>query len=332
MRTLFDAVANIADDISGRSRVLGRTLTIDPAAILTRDLKLRLQRPGYSPNGTCQLVEASNGWIAINLARDDDAASVAAWLGCDEDIDPWRAIATLVPQRSVGTLLDSAMLLSLPVAAVGESHSECAVRHHYLCPTRRCDNGPATVLDISTLWAGPLCAGLLAKAGADVIRLENSARPDPTPHSSPVLDRWINGSKRGVKADFSQPADRAMLFDIAANTDVLVTSARPRGLASLGLTPELLFAANPRLIWVAITAHGWEGGAGTRIGFGDDCAAAGGLLDLSGSHPGFAGDALADPLTGLLAAGVVFDILASGQGGLIDIALARSAGQVAAML
>jgi hypothetical protein len=329
---LREAVASIAADFAERSCCLGRAVQLDPDSILSRDIPRSARLPGRSVNGSCQLVQARDGWIALNLARPEDAASVAAWLECDIEADPWPAAAEIAPQRSVAHLLDRAMLLSLPVAMVGEAHGAAAVRHHNLSGARRAADQPLAVLDIATLWAGPLCAGLLAEAGADVTRIDNRARPDPTAAHTPALDRRINGGKRRCTADLSRPAGRAMLLDMAASADVLVTSARARGLASLGLTPELVFAANPGLIWVAITAHGWDGAAGTRVGFGDDCAAAGGLIDDSASTPAFIGDALADPLTGLLAASAVFDMVAAGTGGLIDIALARSAGQVAAML
>ena len=67
-----------------------------------------------------------------------------------------------------------------------------------------------------------------------------------------------------------------------------------------------------------------------RVGFGDDCAAAGGLVAWHGGHPRFIGDALADPLTGLRAARLALEYLAAGPCGLIDVALAATAADVAA--
>ena len=77
-------------------------------------------------------------------------------------------------------------------------------------------------------------------------------------------------------------------------------------------------------MWIAITAHGWHT---DRVGFGDDCAVAGGLL---GEGPCFLGDALADPLTGLEAALAALDHQARGERGLIDQPLARVAASYAA--
>lgn len=55
-------------------------------------------------------------------------------------------------------------------------------------------------------------------------------------------------------------------------------------------------AVQSGLVWAAITAHGW---AEDRVGFGDDCAAAGGLASWVDGEQRLVGDALADPLTGL---------------------------------
>ena len=77
----------------------------------------------------------------------------------------------------------------------------------------------------------------------------------------------------------------------------------------------------PHLAWVTITAHGFTGEGAGRVGFGDDCAVAGGLVRWEAGKPRFLGDALADPLTGLDAATRVL----AGERGLIDMAMARVA-------
>ena len=79
---------------------------------------------------------------------------------------------------------------------------------------------------------------------------------------------------------------------------------------------------------MAITAHGFAGPGATRVGFGDDCAAAGGLVRWEDGAPRFLGDALADPLTGLEAALAVL----AGQRGLVDMAMARVAAHYAGLL
>ena len=87
--------------------------------------------------------------------------------------------------------------------------------------------------------------------------------------------------------------------------------------------------ANPSLIWAAITAHGWHGPGAQRVGFGDDCAVAGRLVDWQDGAPQFMGDALADPLTGVEAA---LAVCGAQDGGLIDLAMAQIAAGYAARI
>jgi len=80
--------------------------------------------------------------------------------------------------------------------------------------------------------------------------------------------------------------------------DIVIESSRPRALARFGLDAAAAVAAGTT--WVSITAYGR---AVDRVGFGDDVAAGSGLVAVDGDgHPVFAGDAIADPLTGLTAA------------------------------
>jgi CoA-transferase family III len=297
-------------------------LDIDPRALLERDLPL--SAPGrWSANRHCWLVRASDHWLAVNLAREEDRAALPAWLRCDDERPSIGAMATMIAEQSAGALLEQAVLLGLPVAIVGETVPVAQVSAEALQAARQPPRG-LKVLDMSALWAGPLCGALLADAGMAVTRLEFATRPDPTRTATPQLDQRLNGRKQR----FTIP-DIDTLQDAFTQADIVITSARPHALARLGLAPDVLLARHPRLIWVAITAHGFHGEQGLRAGFGDDCAAAGGLIHWQSGEPHFLGDALADPLTGLRAARRVFDHLARGTSGLIDAALAATAADFA---
>lgn len=296
------------------SRLTG--LGLGARELLARDAPGGLAAPGrFSANRHCGLLQVRDGWVALNLARADDVELIMAL--ADDAHDPWDAAARLAAQDDAAAFRDRAIEWQLPVALPGEAAPLDLVP---LSPVRV----PARVLDMSALWAGPLCAGLLARMGAQVLRIESLGRPDPTAQGSPGLDARINGGKQRLALDLRDADGRRRLFDEVARADVLVTSARPAALARLGLQPDRF----PHLTWVAITAHGFSGDAAMRVGFGDDCAVAGGLLDRSRAEPGFRGDALADPLTGLEAARAVL----AGHCGLIDMAMARVAASYAAML
>lgn len=296
---------------------------VDMATLLRRDAGLGLRPPGpVSPNGHCRLVRAADGWLAVNLARADDHDTVPAWLETEPDGDAWSQVERVLPGWSVADALDRARLLHLPVAGVGETRATWPdLRLRWPGTGRIC-----RVVDLSALWAGPLAGGLLAAAGATVTKVESPGRPDPTSARTPQLDHWLNGRKQRRTMALADPA----LRDLIADSDVLITSARPRALVRAGLTPAALFMRNPHLLWIAITAHGWTGPGAERVGFGDDCAAAGGLLAWDGPTPRFLGDALADPCTGLIAAVAALETAKAGHAGLLDVSLAASAAWVAA--
>ena len=80
-------------------------------------------------------------------------------------------------------------------------------------------------------------------------------------------------------------------------------------------------------VWVSITGYGRSEDAAHRVAFGDDAAAAGGLVVWSGDEPMFCADAVADPLSGLAAADACLDALGSGGRWLLDVSMAAvSAG------
>ncbi|NML06490.1 CoA transferase [Sphingomonas sp. G-3-2-10] len=306
-------------------------LRIDPLPLLDRSADLALAQPGrISANGHCRLIRTANGWIAANLPREDDLASVPAWIGCDPGEEPWPAIERLAAGLPSEALVDQAILLGLAVARLGETRAPSPDPPiHLQAPAPGRSIRRARVIDLSSLWAGPLCGGLLAMGGAQVTKIESRTRPDPVRTATPLHDARLNGAKQRQSIDFANPAALAALRDEIVTADILVTSARPRALAALGLEPEALLAANPSLVWIAITGHGWSGDEAARIGFGDDAAVAGGLVDRDADGaPRFLGDAVADPLTGLAAAARCIDMLNQGEAGLVDAALARTAAGV----
>ena len=322
MSALLEAIRDTAAQFEAVARGLGRTVSVDPAELLERDAALGLTPPGlWSPNRHCRMVKAQDGWLAVSLAREDDILAVPAWTGCALDYDPWDAVRAYLARTHCAVGLDAAHLLHLPVAQLCEAG---ATQQPRLSPVHRAERVLKAV-DLSALWAGPLCGGLLASAGVQVTRIESPTRPDPTPVTAPALHHRLNSQKQCMTLALDDP----FLADLIAKADILITSGRPHALARHGLSEAALFAHNPALIWVAITAHGWHGAAAMRTGFGDDCAAAGGLVAWQHNAPHFMGDALADPLTGLEAALAVARAVETGEAGLIDTALAPTAAQYA---
>lgn len=313
-------------DVAALSSRVGQR--VDPAAlgVLDRARHLPLAPPDLtSPNGACRMVRAADGWLAVNLARADDVDLLPAWLETEVGAEAWPSVERGVAGRRRAELLARAALLGLPVSGVGEvacGDRAAAVRPR---PGQRARAKPLKVVDLSALWAGPLCGAVLAAGGAEVVKVESSRRPDPTRRHTPGFFHALNGQKADLVLDLTAPDDQGRLRDLIRAADVLITSCRPRALPSLGLDEDDVFAAAPGLVWVAVAGYGWTGEGSGRVAFGDDAAAAGGLVSWREGVPRFLGDALADPVSGLMAAAAAIGALASGRGGLVDVAMARCA-------
>jgi hypothetical protein len=332
MSPIGATLASQAAQIRQLTGELGKPVDVRTLGILDRRGLLALHPPGLaSPNRACRMFRAADDWLALNLARDDDRELVAAWLQREAADDPWETIQRAARTRPAAELLADAILLGLPAGRVGEitaPNPDAPIAMG--APGRRRQEEAPRVVDMSALWAGPMCGAILAEAGADVAKVESTRRPDPTRTATPTFFQRLNGRKRDMPLDLGAPEGQARLRDEILDADVLITSARPRAFASLGLSPEDIFRANPALTWMAITGYGWTGEAASRVAFGDDAAAAGGLVRWTrAGAPRFLGDALADPVTGLAAALGALKALAAGGGVLVDVSLARSAAGAA---
>jgi crotonobetainyl-CoA:carnitine CoA-transferase CaiB-like acyl-CoA transferase len=188
------------------------------------------------------------------------------------------------------------------------------------------------VLDLSSLWAGPLCAQLLGLAGARVVKVESAARPDGARAGNAAFFALLNAGKESAALDLGSPSGRDRLRRLVARADVVVESARPRALRQMGFEAEWLVAEQPGLVWVAISGHGRrEPGAGF-VAYGDDAGVAAGLARAIGDPEGtplFCGDAIADPLAGLHAAAAALTAFRAGEALLLDVSLRDVAAHAA---
>lgn len=308
----------------------GRALDIDGPALLGERAALAgLRRRGdVSPGGGCRLLRCADDWIALSLARPDDARALPAWLesGPLGEADPWPAVRAGLAQRTAADLVARARWLGLAVAAVrGDPPApprwlRVAARGTPSPPAAREDRAPR-VLDLGTLWAAPLCTHLLERAGARVAKVESAARPDGARRGNGAFFHLLNAGKRSVALDLGTRSGRDRLRGLIERADVVVESARPRALAQLGLDAVDLVAARPGLTWLCLTGHGRDDPAPGRVAFGDDAGVAAGLTRDLGEPPLFCADAIADPLAGLHAAVAVWASWRAGGGHLLDVPL-----------
>jgi hypothetical protein len=340
-RALVTGVGDWADQLLGLSTELGRPVRVDPLWLLAERAALTgLTRSGAtSCGGGTRLLAAADGWLAVSLARADDWALTAAWLERDRPAaeGAWDEVADRVRGQRRQELQRRGELLGLPISVPGErrwsgGEIEASGPIHGI-QTTQVGSGPPltslsslTVLDLSSLWAGPLASRLLGAAGARVVKVESTTRPDGARGGAPAFFGLLNGGKESVALALATAAGRRQLAELVGRADVVITASRPRALDQLGLTlSELVAGGRPRL-WLSITGYGTAGDSGHRVGFGDDAAAAGGLLAGDDLGPCFCGDAIADPLSGLASALAVLAALAEGGSWVIDASMADIAG------
>jgi hypothetical protein len=313
-----------------RANVLARAeqITADAATLLTgRAALLGLTRGGrVSAGGGTRLLAARDGWCAFTLSRPDDVAAVPALLQADEvPADPWPTLQHWVVARPVSAIIERAGLLDIPAAALGETAATGPRIRRIGSAAAACGSAGLLVADLSSMWAGPLCGHLLARAGATVVKVESPRRPDGTRAGDRAFFDWINGEKLSYCVDFDSQANE--LRELLSVADIVIEGSRPAALARRRLGPHDV-AARAGRIWLRI--NGFDGDSG-RPAFGDDAAVAGGLVGGSTEAPVFCGDAIADPLTGLEAALAVTESLGRAGGELIEVSMAAVAATYAAL-
>ena len=199
-------------------------------------------------------------------------------------------------------------------------------------------SGPLTgirVLDLATVIAGPGAARYLADYGADVLKVErpgtgDSTRgmgmPDPRDGTS-LYWKLVSRNKRCVTIDLKSDEGRATVLRLAADAHVVIENFRPGTLERLGLGPEELLAANPRLVITRVTGFGQDGPYAGRPGFATIAEAMSGFADLNGEADGgpiLPPIALTDEVTALAAAFATMTALWSGVGQVVDVNLLES--------
>lgn len=269
----------------------------------------------------CRAVRARDGWFALSLARPIDLETVPALI-CGSTTNEWISIDTWARRQSTDDAVNRCRLFGMPAAAIGSVRTDelMTIESAGVAHTRELKG--LRVIDLSTLWAGPLCGNLLQTAGAEVIRVESSQRPDGSREGVVAFDDLLHCGQASVTFD---PNALEFLHSLINSADIVITSARPRGLVSLGLDPQQWLADRPDGVWLQISAYGSTGEEANWIGFGDDTAMAAGLVRWIDGIPIPVADALADPLTGIHAATAAAVLAQRGGTHRVDIALANVA-------
>ncbi len=198
------------------------------------------------------------------------------------------------------------------------------------------------IADFCWLWAGAYATGLLALLGAEVIKIESMARPDPSRKMtltigqefegvdhSPVFNS-INLNKLSVRLNLKQPEAVVLAKKIVQISDVASENMRPGVMDSIGLGYEVLREVKPDIIMLSSSSFGSEGPLRRYGGYAPSFACYSGLAHLTGYS-----DSPPNPLTGstdlMSATTSAFAIMAAlnhrqhtGQGQHIDMASVES--------
>ena len=352
----FGLLGQLADELAVVTGTTGLSVRADPAELIAGRAALAgFSRQGQvSAGGTSQLLRCADGWCAVTLSRADDMAAIPALLGLlgllgldgldvpelARPADARAALAAAALTRSATALADDAQLLGVPAAALPPIPAVAAGagwppwQVSWIAGTSPSARlAGALVVDLSSMWAGPLCARLLGLGGARVIKVETPDRPDGARAGNPDFFDWLHAGQRSVVLDFRSVSGREALGALLAAADVVIEASRPRALEQLGLAPSQGRHRDGQ-VWLSITGYGR--GEPDRVAFGDDAAVAGGLVawvvdrDGADHEPVFCADAVADPLTGLCGALAVARSLADGGGQLIDLPMRTVAAGFAA--
>lgn len=194
------------------------------------------------------------------------------------------------------------------------------------------------IVDLSMGWAGPFATRHLADLGAEVIKVEGCSYPDwwrGTLMNKQFYDErlyeknnayiMMNRNKKGITIDLTVPEGRQLLLDIVAQSDGFIENYSSEVLPKLGLTHDVLQAANPNLVILPMAAFGLNNEWSTTRAYGGTLEQASGLPTITGNPdwpPSMAAYAYGDPIGGYNAASaMILGLLArqkTGKGRIID--------------
>lgn len=192
------------------------------------------------------------------------------------------------------------------------------------------------VLDMSTLYAGPLIATLLGDHGADVIKVEHPRGDDARrwgAKKGEVSLFWkvLSRNKKCIAIDLNQPEGQEIIKQLVIDCDVLIENFRPGRMEKWGLGWDELHAINPKLIMIRVTGFGQQGPYSSFAGFGTLAEAMSGFAYVTGEHdrpPTLPPFGLADGITGITGAFAASAALLkrekTNKGEMIDLALYES--------
>ncbi|MGA5542367.1 CaiB/BaiF CoA transferase family protein [Mycobacterium sp. NPDC051198] len=194
------------------------------------------------------------------------------------------------------------------------------------------------VIELGTLISGPFAGRLLGDMGAEVIKIELPATPDP-------LRTWgqaeLDGhhffwtvharNKKAVTLDLRTAKGRELFLDLVEKSDIIVENFRPGTLEKWNLGYDVLRERNKGIILVRVSGYGQTGPDAGKAGYASVAEASSGLRHMNGfpgGPPPRLALSLGDSLAGMFAAqgalAALYRRTVTGEGQIVDTALTES--------
>lgn len=191
------------------------------------------------------------------------------------------------------------------------------------------------ILDLSTMYPGPLCTMLLADYGAEVIRVETPKGGDLWRFSQPRLNGLgtpylqVNRNKKSITLNLKEPEAREVFYKLAKDADVVVEQYRPGVAQRLGIDYDTLKELNEKLVYCSISGFGQDGPYRLKAGHDINYISYAGILSLTarkGEKPVIPGVQIGDIAGGALYAviGILMALMSArqtGRGQYVDTAM-----------
>ena len=190
------------------------------------------------------------------------------------------------------------------------------------------------VLDLGRYQAGPRCALMFARMGAEVIKIESISGDESRQNGPTVRGQsayWVqyNSGKKSLSINLRTDDGKKVLSDLVKVSDIFLQNFRPGTIEIMGFGYDELKKINPKIVMLNISAYGQYGPYSKRVGFDPIGQALGGMMSLNGfpdGPPVKTTFPLIDRITSLHATIVALAALRerefSGEGQSIDVSLA----------
>ncbi len=191
-----------------------------------------------------------------------------------------------------------------------------------------------TVLDLTTVMAGPYCNMVLGDMGANIIKIENfpegdgSRRFDPKVNGESYCFAVLNRNKRSLALNLKDPRGKEIFLKLAAKADIVTENFRPGVVTKLGINYDVVSKINPGVIYASMSGFGQTGPYGKKGGFDIVAQGMSGIMMMTGEaggRPAKVGIAMNDIASGVTALygilGAYIGKLKTGKGQYLETSL-----------